>query len=54
MHGFAPNDIRIQFKDNPRLGRKTVVPPLFKESQQSISTQIICSEGFETLEHPAH
>ncbi len=38
MHGLAPNDIQMQFKENPRLGRKAVVPPLFKKSQQSMST----------------
>ena len=38
MHGLAPNDIHMQFKDNPRLGRKAVVPPLFNKSQKSTAT----------------
>ena len=30
MHRLASNDIHyMQFNDNPRLGRKSVVPPLF-------------------------
>ena len=33
--GLAPNDIKMQFKDNPRLGIKAVVPPLFNKSHQS-------------------
>ena len=30
MHGLAPNDIHVQYKYNPRLGRRAVpiVPPL--------------------------
>ena len=38
MHGLAPNDIKMQFKDNPRLGIKAVVPPLFNKSQLSTAT----------------
>ena len=36
--GLTLNDIKMQFKDNPRLGIKAVVPPLFNKSQQSTAT----------------
>jgi hypothetical protein len=38
MHALTPNDIKMQFKDNPRHGRKAVVPALFNKSQQSTAT----------------
>ena len=36
MHGLAPNDISMNFTNNPRHGMKAVLPPLNMRSQSSV------------------
>ena len=36
LHGMAPNDIDMQFNNNPRLGMKAIFPTLNTKSQSSV------------------
>ena len=44
-NGEAPNDINMQFKDTPRLGKKAVIPPINRTAQRSVATHYENSFG---------